>query len=52
MESKFARIGRTYPRPVPTHVAPATRRRIRRRYRITGVIAILSALGLIGWFLR
>ncbi|HUQ76213.1 MAG TPA: hypothetical protein VM183_15920 [Burkholderiales bacterium] len=51
MESKFARIGRTYPRPIPESKPPSGGR-IARRYRITGaLIAVLSALGLIGWLL-
>jgi len=51
--SRFARIGRSYPRlrpeAVPVGNSPA---RSYRRYRVTGaVVAALSALGLIGWFL-
>lgn len=49
--STFARIGRSYPRPAPDNT-PAPRRRGLGRYRVTGaVIALLSALGLIGWLL-
>ena len=50
METRFARIGRSYPRPIPEQKQsplPSV-----RRYRVTGVlIAVLSALGLIGWLL-
>ena len=50
MESRFARIGRTYPRPAPQ--AQEAEPRSMRRYRVTGaLIAVLSALGLIGWLL-
>ena len=49
--STFARIGRTYPRPLPARDEPA-KPRLPRRYRVTGaLIAVLSALGLIGWLL-
>ena len=51
--STFARIGRTYPRPVgpDANAAPRSSARL-RRYRVAGaLIAFLSALGLIGWFL-
>jgi hypothetical protein len=52
MQSKFARIGRTYPRLDPDVDEPRRAPRIPRRYRITGgLIAVLSALGLLGWFL-
>jgi len=52
MESKFARIGRTYPRPVGAVATPAPVRRLPRRYRITGaLIVFFSALGLLGWYL-
>ena len=48
--STFARIGRSYPRPLNTTEAPRSRNL--RRYRVTGaLIALLSALGLIGWLL-
>jgi hypothetical protein len=48
--STFARIGRSYPRPLGTTEAPRSRNL--RRYRVTGaLIAVLSALGLIGWLL-
>lgn len=49
--STFARIGRSYPRPLPAGGKPA-KRGLPRRYRVTGaLIAVLSALGLIGWLL-
>lgn len=52
MESKFARIGRTYPRPTGAVATPAPIRRMPRRYRITGaLIVFFSALGLLGWYL-
>ena len=52
MESKFARIGRTYPRPMGTVQTPAPIRHLPRRYRITGALLIVfSALGLLGWYL-
>ena len=52
MESKFARIGRSYPRPVGESRSTATGRGIPRRYRITGALVIvLSALGVLGWLL-
>lgn len=52
MESKFARIGRTYPRPIPESQMPAPVRRLPRRYRLTGaLVVVFSALGLLGWFL-
>jgi hypothetical protein len=52
MESKFARIGRSYPRPLGETRSPAPVRRISRRYRMTGaVIVVLSALGVLGWLL-
>ena len=52
MESKYARIGRTYPRPMGTVDTPAPMRRIPRRYRVTGaLIVFFSALGLLGWYL-
>jgi hypothetical protein len=53
--SRFARIGRSYPRvrfePADAGDSPTGRRKY-PAYRITGaVVAALSALGLIGWFL-
>ena len=52
MESKFARIGRSYPRPMVDARSPAPVRRIPRRYRLTGaLIVVLSALGVLGWLL-
>lgn len=52
MESKYARIGRTYPRPAPQSAAPASMRRFPRRYRLTGaLVVVLSALGVLGWLL-
>ncbi|HEY3075266.1 MAG TPA: hypothetical protein VGJ74_08845 [Burkholderiales bacterium] len=52
--STFARIGRSYPRPLPP-LASAERswpRRIPAHLRLIGaLIALLSALGLIGWYL-
>ena len=45
-----ARIGRRYPRAQAPE--PAARPRPRRRYRVmAGLIAVFSALGLIGWLL-
>jgi hypothetical protein len=49
METRFARIGRSYPRPAPQAGQPAMRSR--RRYRVGALIALLSALGVIGWLL-
>jgi hypothetical protein len=50
MESKYARIGRTYPRPAPQPPAAETQHQLAHRYRITGaLIVVLSALGLLGW---
>ena len=48
--STFARIGRSYPRP---HAEPAELEQPSfGRYRVAGaLIAFLSALGLIGWWL-
>jgi hypothetical protein len=52
MESKFARIGRSYPRPMVEARSPAPVGRIPRRYRLTGaLIVVLSALGVLGWLL-
>jgi hypothetical protein len=49
--STVARIGRSYPRPRMSD-AVVHARRVPRRYRvIAGLIAVLSALGLIGWLL-
>ena len=49
--SSVARIGRSYPRPVPG-IRSVQVRRVPRRYRvIAGLIGVLSALGLIGWLL-
>jgi hypothetical protein len=52
--STYARIGRSYPRPVPQLpvVERSLTRRIPAHLRVTAaVIALLSALGLIGWWL-
>jgi hypothetical protein len=53
--STFARIGRSYPRPLPELPAVAARswmRRIPAHLHVTGgVIALLAALGLVGWLL-
>jgi hypothetical protein len=52
--STYARIGRSYPRPLPTLpvVERSLPRRIPPHLRITlAVIAFLSAFGLVGWFL-
>ena len=49
METRFARIGRSYPRPAPESQQPPMRST--RRYRVGALIALLSALGLIGWLL-
>ena len=52
MESKFARIGRSYPRPIGEARSLAPVGRTPRRYRITGaLIVVLSALGVLGWLL-
>lgn len=52
MESRFARIGRSYPRPLGSSALPSPARRLPRRYRITGaLIVVLSALGVLGWLL-
>ena len=52
MDSKYARIGRTYPRPVGEARSAAPAQRIPRRYRLTAaLIAVLSALGFVGWLL-
>jgi hypothetical protein len=52
--STYARIGRSYPRPLST-LAVADRslpRRIAPHLRLAAaVIAFLSALGIVGWFL-
>jgi hypothetical protein len=50
--SRFARIGRSYPRFDATVTERSPASRSYRRYRITGaLVALLSAAGLIGWFL-
>jgi hypothetical protein len=50
--STVARIGRTYPRPLVEAQPAMPNRRMPRRYRITGaLIVVLSALGLLGWYL-
>ena len=49
METRFARIGRSYPRPTAESKQPPMRSS--RRYRVGALIAVLSALGLIGWLL-
>jgi hypothetical protein len=50
--STFARIGRTYPRPLGEAQPPAASTRSARGYRITGaLIVVLSALGFLGWLL-
>lgn len=50
--STFARIGRTYPRPLGEAQLAAPRARVGRRYRLTGaLIVVFSAIGLLGWFL-
>jgi hypothetical protein len=52
MESKYARIGRTYPRPLGEARSAAPTQRFPRRYRLTGaLIVVLSALGFLGWLL-
>jgi hypothetical protein len=48
----YARIGRTYPRAQPESPGPARPGRMWRRYRMmAGLIAVFSALGLIGWLI-
>jgi hypothetical protein len=50
--STFARIGRSYARPSGTQDAEAGSQRPRSGYWVAGsLFALLSALGLIGWFL-
>jgi hypothetical protein len=51
-KSHVARIGRTYPRPLPSSSdSAATSPRAPRYYRIAaGLITVLCALGLIGWW--
>ena len=52
--STYARIGRSYPRPLPQIpvVDRSLTRRIPRHLRVAAaVVAFLSALGLVGWFL-
>jgi hypothetical protein len=47
-----ARIGRSYPRLQPETEADVHPRRLARRYRImAGLLALMSALGLVGWLL-
>lgn len=49
--ASVARVGRTYPRTTP-ETQPALPRRLPRRYRVmAGLLALMSALGLIGWLL-
>jgi len=49
--STVARIGRSYPRRQPEAEA-AHPRRLARRYRVmAGLLALISALGLVGWLL-
>jgi hypothetical protein len=48
--NSVARIGRTYPRMQPDADAASRPERHRRRYRMmAGLLAVLSAVGLIGW---
>jgi hypothetical protein len=49
--SIVARIGRSYPR-LPPEAEAARPRRLARRYGVmAGLVAVFSALGLIGWLL-
>jgi ferric-dicitrate binding protein FerR (iron transport regulator) len=52
-QSTVARIGRTYPRLAAPSADASPSARWRRRYGITAaaIVALLSALGLIGWLL-
>jgi hypothetical protein len=50
--STFARIGRSYPRPSGMQGAePGSQRPLSGYYLAGSLFALLSALGLIGWFL-
>jgi hypothetical protein len=50
--NSVARIGRTYPRMQPDADTASRPARHRRRYRMmAGLLAVFSALGLIGWLL-
>ena len=47
----YARVGRSYPR-LPPDVEDAPRRRLRGSYGVVaGLVAVMSALGVIGWLL-
>jgi hypothetical protein len=51
-KSNVARIGRSYPRATAPDPAAARPPGLRRRYQVmAGLVAVLSALGLIGWLL-
>ena len=51
--SRFGRIGRSYPRFSfePADAPRASTGGIPAHLKVTGALALLSALGLIGWFL-
>ena len=54
LRTSYARIGRSYPRPMPemtTSKTPLARRIPPHLRVVAAVVAFLSALGLIGWFL-
>ena len=45
------RIGKSYPRTQPAQPQPAARPRSRRYGVLGGLIALLSALGVLGWLI-
>ncbi len=54
MPTHVARIGRSYPRPLPqvADAAGAPRARLHWRFTVTGgVLALASALALAGWLI-
>jgi len=54
LRGSYARIGRSYPRPMPEVATPKTSiaRRVPPHVRvIAAVVAFLSALGVVGWLL-
>ena len=52
LRTSYARIGRSYPRPMPKVATPKVVRRIPPHMRVVAaVVAFLSALGLVGWLL-
>jgi hypothetical protein len=53
-DSKFGRIGRSYPRSAfePVEAEVASSGRIPAHFKVTGaLLALVSVLGLIGWLL-